>query len=427
MDRKRFLYSLRVFAVLCTLVLALPLYAEGAERVHLKYLFWANTPEEIPIMMDLLKQFEREHPGITVEGFAEPGERHYEKLDTMIAGGVAPDVIDMAVEYMPIYASKGALRNLQPLVARDEDFDLAVFAPKLVEAWKYHGDLYGLPINAQPLVLYYNKTMFDSAGVQPPTDNWNWSDFLEAAQKLTKKDARGKTVQWATYLTTWDGHWSPWVYQSNGYILDETGTKCLLDQPEAVEAISFINDLINKYKVAPQPGGMAISDYDAFLTGAIAMHITGRWGVATYRTIKAFDWDVARLPKYRRRGIPLYALGSTVSSQTRHPQEAYELAKFVTSKKAQLYFVGAGNMVPARVELAMSNEFLKGIPPTNNRAFVDSLDDVIVQPGANWNQIFSTAIKPELDLLYRGRQSLKDTIKNIVTKTNRILKESPVS
>lgn len=415
-----------VVGLLFTLVFkyfTLPLYAE---EVHLRYLFWANTPEEIPIMQEVIKAFEKRNPNIKVEGFSEVGARHYEKLDTMIAGGVAPDVIDMAVEFMPFYASRGALLNLQPLIDKDKDFNLKIFAPKLVQAWKYHGDQYGLPVNAQPLVLYYNKTMFKDAGIDFPTDNWNWNDFLVAAQKLTKREANGSTIQWATYLTTWDGHWSPWVYQSGGNILDKTGTRCLLDRPEAKKAISFINDLINKYKIAPQPGAMAIGDYDAFLTGAIAMHISGRWAVPTYRTIKAFEWDVVRLLKDRRRGIPLYALGTTISSQTKYPQEAYKLAKFVTSKEAQKYFIKGGNMVPALSELAMSREFLEGTPPTNNQAFVLSLNDVIVQPGANWNQIFSVATTPELDLLFRGKQSVETTLKNIVEKTNRILKEYPI-
>jgi multiple sugar transport system substrate-binding protein len=180
-----------------------------------------------------------EHPEVQFEYMFAPWDEYFTKLRTVWAGGdptVIPDILFLWPT--PSYAATGVLENLQPYIEAS-GYDLDDYWPYLLDSARYQGDIYGLPRDIEAHVLYYNKKLFDEAGVAYPTEDWTWDDLLVAAEKLTKKDASGRVTQYALGME--GGKWPIWVGQAGGMMLDDLSnpSKCTLDTPEAIKGLQF--------------------------------------------------------------------------------------------------------------------------------------------------------------------------------------------
>jgi multiple sugar transport system substrate-binding protein len=148
---------------------------------------------------------------------------------------------------------RGCWENLDPYIEAS-GYDLNDYWPGLLESAKYQGSVYGLPRDIEVNIIYYNKDLFDAAGVAYPSEDWTWDDFLAVAEKLTQKDANGMTTVYA--LAAEGGKWAKWVNQNGGAILDDyvNPSKCLLAEPKPPwKRFKFFADLMNKgYAMRPR-------------------------------------------------------------------------------------------------------------------------------------------------------------------------------
>ena len=141
--------------------------------------------------------FMKEHPEIKIETWNAPWDDYFTKIQALWASGDPKAVPDIAFLWpTPKYAAEGVLENLDPYIQKS-GYDLNDYWGGLLESAKYNGSVYGLPRDNEVNVLYYNKDLFDKAGVKYPDENWTWDDLLAAAEKLTVKDAGGKVTQYA--------------------------------------------------------------------------------------------------------------------------------------------------------------------------------------------------------------------------------------
>ncbi len=145
-------------------------------------------------------------------------------------------------------------------------------------------------------VLYYNKDLFDAAGVAYPDVNWTWDDLLAAAEKLTVKDASGNTTQYA--LAAEGGKYTKWLNQNGGGILDDyvNPSKCMLDDPKSVEAITFFADLMNNgYAMRDADLSQAGGDAAVFASDQAAMIVQNTSRVSAFNAAGK-NYDVAVVP-----------------------------------------------------------------------------------------------------------------------------------
>ena len=234
-------------------------------------------PKEDPGYKALQKtffQFEKENPGIKIKEIqisTKPVSRYIQKLLTMMAGGVAPDVLRISTDSTQDLLKKGALRPLDDFLKKSKRIKEEDFFPVTLFGYKFDGEvfgkgpIYGFPTDFSPFtLLFYNKKLFDEAGISYPTKSLSWEEFLKLAEKLTKRDEKGRIMQYGVYDI------DPYVliYQNGGRVFSEDGKRCLLDSPEAIEAIQFKTDLSTKYHVAPSYGDKQQGNRDImFRTG----------------------------------------------------------------------------------------------------------------------------------------------------------------
>jgi len=243
---------------------------------------------------------------------------------------------------------------------------------------------------------------FDASG-------WTFDDFLQACQKLTK--GTGATKQFGFAVPTGFRAYMAFVWSNGGDVVSSDLKSCTLDQPNAVEGLQFLDDLVGKYHVAPRPADMSQQSADTlFFTGRVAMTISIPAQLATYRNqIKNFHFDVAPPPlgphgKVRRVGGG--GAGYGIYGKTKAPDAVWELMKWVTSADVQKQEVDGGTSMGSR--LSVGEYFVKvntGKDPNNVEMFVQASTSYLhTDPHANgWLQAQNVLAK-DLSGIFDGTQ-----------------------
>src|SRR5581483_1798709 len=216
-----------------------------------------DDPVEHPLLEKLLNQFMEQYPQIKVQ-MVSPGSNFNDKVSALLAGGTPPALTGpWGTGGYRVWAVKGVLPELDPLIARDK-YDLSDFYPRFVEFTKLNGKRYALPMGVGIALLAFNRDLFQKAG-QPPLPGWNdkswtWDKFLATARLLTR-GTDGPDAVWGTGNPWSDDRRIAYVYGGAWFDLKayETGRATIfLYEPEAViEGIQLMADLINKYRVRP--------------------------------------------------------------------------------------------------------------------------------------------------------------------------------
>lgn len=384
-------------------------------RTVLKFSIW-GTPSQIEVEETVVRAFERSHPFLAVEIIHIP-RRYSDKLMTMIVGKTAPDVMMMEITPYAMFASKGVLVDLDGLIKRDR-VDLSDVYPLALNAFRYQGSLYCLPRDVSGMVMFYNKTMFEHAGVALPTAEWTWQDFAAACKKLTADtDGDGIVDRYGAILN--DFNMLVWAF--GGEVFDDryAPTACTIDSRRAIEALRFVADLFKQKVVAPPEVTADQGYFQMFETGRVGMYFTGRWLTPNFKRIRSFRWDVVSVPKGRRRATRHGGTAYAISSSSAHIAEAWEFLKFYAGPEGVRLALDGGRTTPVFKSIANSPEFLGQHPPTNMPAFVQTMLYGQRECYIPDNALVADVLRRHYELLMLGQRSPRlcaDSIKKELTQ-----------
>lgn len=395
--------------------------------VEIKVAFWGG-PDEVNIISSIIKEWQRSRPDIIVRLEHTPYRGYVDKLLTRIAGRSAPDIICTEVDLFVTFQAKGVLLDLTPYVNASTDFDLKEFYPEIIDRFTVERKLYAVPRDTAPFAcVYYNKRLFDEAGIPYPTDDWDLNDLLDKAKKLTKTDDDGRVTQYGFYAWAWPN----FVYAFGGSLADsvKNPTKCTLDSKNSIAGLQFYSDLINKYKVHPSSTAMtnlAMGVQGMFMTERLAMFSSGIWETPGLRKINTFDWDVVMFPK-GPTGVRAFGTGGSgycILKETKHPKESFEVVKALAGRQAQAMMADTGLAQPAIKEIVRGEHWaLNDNPPRNKKMLDDAMKYVIYEPfHPAWREAKELYINPELDLVFSGRKSVEEDVDSFIGKVNDLLK-----
>jgi multiple sugar transport system substrate-binding protein len=391
---------------------AAPASAQGFTRLSLA--IQGDDRNELNLYKQLVVEFEQAHPTISVDIDWLPWDAYETKLQTGFAASTPPDVFWLWINDMEFYASRGKLLDLTPYVKKD-NFNTDDFFPTTLDAYKYKDGLYAIPRESSAIVLYYNKDLFDEAKIPYPDDSLTFDKYLEIAQKLTKKDASGNITQFGSAaMSDYSQFWTV-VWSHGGDVFDSTKTKCTMNTPETTQAVQWMADLSNKYHVAPTAGEAgSMSVEQMFLSGKVAMFLSGRWSTMTlWNAAKAPKWDVAPVPalKPELRTTRTSAGAHAVAADSKHPAEAWELVKFLSSKEAYEFLTKSGDIIPAYKPTANSDTFLQpGKDPANGKVFLDAMSYAKFEPiGPNYPKV-TDVLNAALGSIWDGTKQASDVI-----------------
>ena len=395
----------------------------NSNQVTLKYSMWDVQLKELE-EETIIKPFEESHPNIKIDFQPMPWDEYWKRIQTSVAANDPYDVFYMSVAYTQEFARKGMIMNLQPYL--DESVDLRTLTEfdAVLDILRYEGDLYAFPYAWVCSLLYYNKDMFDAAGVDYPTDDWTFDDMWDAAAQLTSGEGPGKQYGIHAHL----GHpfLDAYINAAGGYVLNDDFSKCLVDEPEAVAAIQDIYNRIYVDGVSPSPASLQ-GQPNPFLSGRVAMYIEGSYMIDTYRTITDFDWDVVMVPKNAETDKRVVYGGPdsmVVASNTQYPDEALEFLMYYCAYGRDISSYMGGKVPISRV-LAEEEEWLEiGQKPENKIAILKSAPFL---KGADfsykWMEWRFSIMGSELANAFEGNVTIQEACDTTAIETNKILAE----
>ncbi|QHT63243.1 sugar ABC transporter substrate-binding protein [Paenibacillus lycopersici] len=413
--------------------------AGSGEPITLRLTGW-GAPDEVAAAKVAVAKFEKAHPNIKVDYQAITAD-YDTKLTTMVAGNDEPDVamMESATIAFPL-AEQGKFLNLQDFLDKDSEITLDALVPNITYSSE-PGNVIGIAPGPETFGLFYNEDVFKEAGIEPPPADaskaWTWEQFVDVAKKLTV-DSKGRSAddpafdpknikQFGINLPTWWGAYSNFIYSNGGDFLSPDGKTLGLNQPEAVEAIQKLADLINVYHVAPSPlqAKNIPGTNVALQTKKVAMAIDGQWATTALAQSK-FNFNVGVLPIMKEPVTTVVCGMFSIFKSTKHPQESWELLKALLDPEASLDLLTAGTWMPSHKDwytdagkLSKWTENLPSRPSGYKGAIIDVLlNHSHATPTAyvkNFNKIMDV-VNPALDKVWLGKQSAKDALDAVAAK-----------
>ncbi|MBK7641936.1 MAG: extracellular solute-binding protein [Planctomycetes bacterium] len=352
--------------------------------------------ESWPLLEEIARRFEAAEPGLEVDLYDEGGAvGGRDKIKFLLAGELQVDVARIDISEFAAFVREGALVDLQPFADADPDFHAGDIWPFALDACRdARGHVYGLPSTFTPYVMYYNRDLLEQAGVPLPRADWTWDDLLAAARKVTRDtDGDGRIDQYGISLTQWLQAVVPWIWQNGGELVSADLQHSRLGEPEAVEAFEFLHRLLHEEHVASFDASFANQiSQGLFQAGKAAFYgPVGYWETYRFRSISGFRWDVAPLPQRKTAATSVAMTVYVVPRTSANPARAWRFLREMVGPEYQTRLARMGNGVPALVDIAHSNAFLKpDVPPQSEQVFLDVLPHArLLPPLANWKKIES--------------------------------------
>lgn len=392
--------SLFLALVMALCLLVAPASAEG-KKIQLTFSHWGSTTDAA-VYQARVDLFNAQSDTIEVTVNYIPSD-YAAKVTTNLAAGTAADVMVVAEE-ANAFAYRGQLLPLNDYLDAAGINLVNLVGQACVNAYSYDGSVYGVADRAGCSVVYYNKDLFDAAGVGYPTVDWTREDFLAAAKAIATEGEPAEKI-WGYVQEDWFPYWMNWIYGGGGCVVDAEGN-IAINSPENVASLTFMRDLVSVHGVTPTRSQMASIGTGAtasslFASGKAAMYCTGAWGIASFKDVEGLNWDMAPLWD---KAAPAFGSALCINAATKYPEAAFEVVKFLAGVESHSLIASNCQDVPANLEVLNSDAFLKADwseREINMNVFVDSVAITFAPPTlpewASWTSVWGELLDPLYD------------------------------
>jgi multiple sugar transport system substrate-binding protein len=364
------------------------------EKATITYSQW-GTAEELQRVQELLNKFMETNPNITVKLEGKDWGSYWDGLTANAATGTLPDVFKTSFAYIEKYAELGVFKELDSLIAGNS-FNLGDIDNSMLGLHQYKGKQVSLPIDANVIVFYYDKGLFDNAATNPkgapyPGLEPTWDEIVDIGTKMTldknnkNPDESGfdasNIKQWGLSVVpgaSMDWLLEPALWSNNAKLINEDQTLAL-NTPEAKEVLNFFIDITKNKHINTTPaqieglGGIANL---AITTGKVAMNAAGSWNVAQYQEANT-NYGITHLPKFKTTQTVVQPAGVAVSSSTKHEAAAFKLLSWLAGPEGQAELAKQGFSIPANKQAAEAYLQTAG---ADFKIFIDAQKYGIISP-----------------------------------------------
>jgi multiple sugar transport system substrate-binding protein len=369
-------------------------------------------PDTAEFLTSICNDFKVAHPNVNFEVEVVPWEQGHDRLITLLAGNRPPDLCYGDTFWVMQFEKMGALQALDAYAGRDKKFIDGFF---FLEPATWKGKLYGLPYAASTRAFYYRTDLLKKAGYDKPPDNWD--DLLKASLAVAKPPnmygfgMQGKDIETDLYFQLF-------LWSAGGSLYDRSG-KCIVNNPEGVEALTFMNTMVTRGATQPNPTGTAAFPdlWDLFKNERVAMEF------AVSILFQELDrdkphivYDIGQIPS--KKGHPKITNVMTdtmmMFSSSKNKDLVWELIKHHFKSEYQLDFAKKLGLLPVRKDVA-ADTYFTGNPRW--KPFVDSAPYGIPLPlTPTYSEVQKELIKM-VQYVFLGekkpKQALDDTAKTI--------------
>jgi multiple sugar transport system substrate-binding protein len=381
----------------------------------------SGEPEETAVFGQLADNFEKDNEGTTVEvvEIAEKDE-HIARLASSFASGEPPEIFLVNFREYSQFVSQGAVEPIGPLVD-ERGVDLGDYYTPPVEAFSYGGQLQCFPQNISSLVVYWNRSVFEDAGVEPPAEGWTWDDFRSTAEQLSDGKIDGVGIDPEIIRL------APFVWSNGGNLVDDetAPTHFTLDEPASKEALEFLAGLQHD-GLMPTAKELAAEDLETrFTTGKVGMMLESRKVVPGFREAR-FEWDVAPLPVAEEPATILHSDAYCISAGADEIEAAADFVAHAIGEEGQSLAALSGRTVPSLISAAESEFFLDpDEQPASSQVFLDVTPSIRFTPVIpTWVEIEDVAKGVLEKLFYEDGYTVDQAIEDLDTETRSLFEEA---
>ncbi len=363
-------------------------------------------------LQKIVDAFEKANPGIDVEVTTLPYGDYFTALQTDLAAGTQSDVFD--IEYAN-YADFQANGVLAPLTVADP----SVYRASVLEAYQTDGTQYALPSSFSDVVLYYNKELFDAAGIEYPSADWTWEDERAAAEALTDQAAG----VWGDHQPVSFHEYYKALAQNGGEFLNEDRTAVAFNSPEGIEAAKWLVEKSGTVMPTIEQGqGTPDFDTNLFKEGKLAMLHTGIWVFGAVADVP-FEWDIAVEPGNVRQASAVFSNAVGVSASSKNIEAATKWVEFLTSSDTMIDVrLDSGWELPPISDEAKLAVYLEKGTPANRQAVFDSLEGIALPPVAKTGQAeMQDIMTEELVEAQAGRKTVEEALASAEERINAVI------
>ncbi|MBI1779364.1 MAG: extracellular solute-binding protein [Proteobacteria bacterium] len=414
---KRWLFGLVLSSTLLTWGLT------SAQPVEIEY--WQYTfAQRVQAIDELIKRFEAANPGIKVKHVNVPYDDFRLKIAAAIPAGQGPDVVQLFYGWLQDYLKAKLLQPLPADLFNAAEIERDFFP--LVKEMRVDGQYYGLPTAVRSLSLFWNKKLFQEAGLDPAKPPQTLAELTLMAKKLTKRDAGGNLLQAGIALDPGgqDHHWirEVLIRQMGGKPYSDDGRKIAYDTDAAVKGVAWYTDLVAKERVSEF--GFLTDAVTAFKSGKAGLTIDGSFRLAAFDGQAGLDYGVSELPGHdgmKSNFASYWVNGITPKATGAKKEAAAKFLKFITTPEAMELWLEKVGELPARKAVAERDAiknhpkygaFIRGLAYAQatffvnetgqRKVFLDLVDRIAIKKVAPKDSVHEAALEEQkmLDAFY---------------------------
>lgn len=405
------------------------------EKIVLRVANWGGAKEGNKYdqqVADLYREFERANPGVTIREENVPGDEYVPKMTLAFIAKAEPDVLMLDASSAAFFIDNQMVEDLSPRIAADRGFRLDDYFPNVMDIARRGSALYAIPQDFTPMVMYYNRRLFDAAHLPYPSGNWTFDNFRHLAKRLTipapAPDAPAK--QYGFAFANWPPGWVMWLWNAGADHMSPDGKRAqgYLDSPASALAVSFLRDLIAVDRSSPSLGQAAAMGVDPFVNGQAAMTVSGHWSMIDYGNapkdasgkpkIAWNDLGVVPLPHNTPKSqTVMYESGYALGRHGAHKDLAWKFIKYMTSRKVQEVYQSSGIAVCARRDVAEARSRLSRL----ERAFLPIIPTSRAPYGARIEgyAFVEEQMRKAMDGVLQSGKSPQDALHTAASKIDR--------
>lgn len=373
------------------LLVSTAVHAEG--KTQIRYGVWDRN--QLPAIEAIVQKFESANTDIDVEIELTPYKQYFVKLNAAATGGVTPDVFWMNMPNFNNYAKHGLLAPIDEYVSNG-NIDLGQFVSSSVGAYQLNGKQYGVPRDIDSIAVWYNKQLFDKAGVSYPTNDWTWQDMEEKGKAL--QAALDPSI-YPIMMNLSDGQetYFNFILQSGGDIVNKEMTKTDVGGDAAIQAYKNVQKLMQE-KILPTAQEISeLNSSDVFQSERAAMVYAGSWNALPFSSNEAINnhIGVVTMPKMQRKAGVSHSIAYVMSDKTEHKAESARFLAYLSSDEAQTILAKSRTVIPAKK--SATSEWANSFSSVDVSAYIEALDTAFQYPVAGntskWHSLLNDSLK----------------------------------
>jgi multiple sugar transport system substrate-binding protein len=396
---------------------AAPAETESTLEGEIHYAYWHGAMT--PYLEECKANFEAANPGVTIVLEETSWDEYWTKLETAASGGAIADVFHLNGPNIGKYAEAGVAMPIDDLVA-NSSLDLSNYPQALIDLYTVDGKFYGIPMDYDTIGLWYNKEIFDAAGMEYPNENWTWDDLADAAKKLTDPAtgvygiAAGYEAQGGFYNT---------IPMFGGYVISDDKKKSGFSLKETRDGIKCWVDLM---EAGYSPSQESLTENPAsqqFMAGKIAMLTAGDWNAAEFSADEGFKnkCDCTYLPTVNGKRVSvIHGKANCISASTQYPEAAWAWCEYLAGPEANEALGKCGAAIPSHKDY--SALYFERFPEFNMAVYADEAQNMSYpyptsKTAAEWDNLIWT----ELIEVFSLNKSLDDACDTIAEQMDALL------